>query len=720
MMRNPFIKPNNEYKRDITYLKEYYEDCARFISIMRQVPFEEAWNWVKKKTKEDPKFKLIDPVVRLLTRDKNLDRFREEMTFTQYIQDTLDKRHILSPSLTSYVPIDQDTSVIAEYVIENMQKRKLLKKAALHAEVTGDHITFNIKEGQQTSQKIKNNALSGASAQPHSAIFNKSTHSTLTSTCRTATSYGNSNNERLIAGNRHYWSVDIIIADMMYYINVVDSDKVKKAMNKYGIRYPTVEEVLEMVWRSSIHYWNSPALRKVIQDLVTKMTDIQRAVVHYSGDLYHLMMCNSDVIRQMFSAFIDTELEPLSLEEADDVLTKQVDEFLWSLALTLNRHLVKGIPFVELKEKCPEAYCKVAATGKHLIQTFNQYVDLFEAFICTNALPTTVYSIPSIMRDSVLGSDTDSNIFTTQEWGKWYTGKYSLDDTSRAIGDVVNLLVSYNVANILATVSANMGVAEKDVKRLRMKNEYSFPVFCLTKKAKHYFAFQDVRESNVMKKPNIEVKGVGLRGSATSDRVAEEVDNVIEYMLSRIAKGKKISAFHLYDRIATIESDMRTSLDSGHIEYLTKGRINDMNAYAKPMSSSYAYHDMWVNVFADTYGEVPDPPYSTVKVNMLLHNKTAIANWLEKMEDKVIANKMRLWLDKTGRDNLESVHVPDPIVSFKPIPKEIVMASDVRGTVYGAVRPLYDILETTNLYFMDENNCRLISDFHKPSIKEAS
>ncbi|MFO5854907.1 family B DNA polymerase, partial [Klebsiella pneumoniae] len=109
--------------------------------------------------------------------------------------------------------------------------------------------------------------------------------SNLTSTCRTGTSYANSNNEKFIMGNRHYYTPEITKANLVNIINVADMELIQKAVTNFNLHCPTPEEVVDMVLYSTKHYWQNKYYTAQILKLATGMTPVERAAVMYVGDL---------------------------------------------------------------------------------------------------------------------------------------------------------------------------------------------------------------------------------------------------------------------------------------------------------------------------------------------------------------------------------------------------------------------------------------------------
>ena len=713
-MINHFVKDKTEYKRNVNILDAYYKDTSTYLSKMSGKPIEECLNYIKSATSKDGKFPLIDPECLLLSKEKEGEREKIVMRFSEFISESLSRKDLIAPTFTTYLHPKRKKSLLSLYIDGNLKKRSKLKKESIAAKMAKKMELHYLRENQQNSTKIKNNALSGAHASNGTPLANKSSHSTLTSVCRSATSYGNANNEKFISGNRHYWCPDIVRANIMNVVNNVDLVAVNDAIKEFGMRHPTVDETMECISYSTNLYWKNPGELENIKTLISKLTDIERSGFVYCGDLYHIAKFNDKVVRDFIDKMVKDPEELISFEEADQII-KSADGDLIAYMSLLGKECIKGKTLNDVKEEEPDVYRRIATHGKIIITTLDQYQNFIKAFFVTNTLPLSISNLPNSIRRSALASDTDSTIFTVQEWANWYTGKYDLSKESSAIGVTITYLTSQAIIHILATMCANMGVDKDDISRLQMKNEYAFPVFVLTPKAKHYYASMSAREGNVFDELEKEVKGVGLRSSTCPPEITNAAHKLMEYIMGEAIAGRKISINYVYDIIAGYENKIRKSVESGKYEYLTKSRINAQDAYKLPHQSAYVYYDLWKDVFADKYGHPEPPPYSAIKVSLCTDNKSNLGEWLSNIEDRTIADKMTAWMQSRGKSDISNILLPEQIIAVTGLPKEIISAIDIRKLIFETVKVFYSILESLGIFMIDDNTCRLVSDFHTPS-----
>ena len=183
-----------------------------------------------------------------LRRKPNGDRVAETGNLKEYLQDKVNSNLIIAPNLTIYERPEVRKSILAEYIQVNLQFRKADKKEMFEndmrakSEETPEHERHSYKKKAayfktlQESRKIKNNSLSGMHASPSTIGYNKSSHSSLTSLCRCATSYANSSNEKFLGGLRHYYAPTIIYNNILTSNRTCNMAELEAVIQKYNLQ----------------------------------------------------------------------------------------------------------------------------------------------------------------------------------------------------------------------------------------------------------------------------------------------------------------------------------------------------------------------------------------------------------------------------------------------------------------------------------------------------
>ncbi len=713
-----FVNDPASYKRDVNLKRTYLEDAALYIATMRGIPLEQAKEFVINQTRPEGPLALRDPQTMVLVRKPNGDREQRTMLFSQFLQSVYDERQSLSPSMTAYVHPDKKKSLLAVYIDANLDRRKKAKHEMFVAKMAGDEAAANIGNSKQTTFKIKNNSLSGAHSSPYTILWNKSSHSTLTSTCRVATSYGNTNNEKFLYGNRHYWCPDIARNNIISIINHTDLVRMEQVMAKFELSPPTVGEVMELLKRCCNEYWRDEWEMNSLQELVEKLTDTQRAAFAFTSDIYHLAVSNPKFVREFLRRLSHHPAEPLPMDEAKTWIKKMDGNLEAFVFMLCSKELGGGTmkdawgnkTNIPLEEARPDDYGRVGAAAKSVIQTLDHYEEFIRCFWVSDNLPASIFNAPGILRRSAVTSDTDSTIFTVQYWTEWYRGKLDFTKESEDIASSMVYLAGQLIRHILATTSGAMGVASQYVNKLSMKNEYYFPTFSLTSRAKHYYAYRAAQEGNVLKELELEIKGVALRNSNVPPEITNKAHGLIRYVMNMVMDGRKLNASQILRFVAKVEDGIRQDVLKGSYSLLSKMQIKGQDAYKNPESSNYLHYDLWESVFADTYGHAPPPPYVAIKVPVELDRKQDVKKWLDEMENQAIADRLRAWMEKYNKTTFAVMYLPEQVLAVTGIPQEVVKAVNIRPLIIQTVEAFYLILESLGIFMKNNDQTRLVSD----------
>lgn len=707
--QNPFVLPDNQYQRDLDQFGNYAKDTAKYMSIMTGDPYEQCLSFVKETMKQkDTPHGIKDPTIIFFNREENGDRIQRKARFSGYLAAAIKNNELIAPTLTIYENPKVKKSILVDYVDTNVKRRGAAKKAMFKAKMVGDMATHNIKKIEQSNAKISNNSLSGAHVSSSTPLFNKSSHSTLTSTCRSTSGYGNANNEKLLCGNRHYWSPDIVKNNIISIVRNTDYVKLQATMQKYGIRYPSADETMDCIRYSAGLYWRDKREYARIEKLIDRLTDLERAAFVYTGDLYHLMKFNDGVVRDFIGRLSMRVEEPHPNPES--VLGKAPDDY---------RHLAAQICSRETKGKTLDKLVGtpqhgiVAATTLNIMKTVTDYSDFIQTFFVTYNLPGSVAHFPDSIRRAALTSDTDSTIFTVQDWVGWFFGEIKFGEQGNAVAATMIFLAAQTIVHVLSIMSANMGIEESRLHQIAMKNEFKFDVFVPTQVAKHYYAIIGCQEGNLYGDYEMEVKGVHLKSSNAPRAIMKRAKDMMKEIMYEVVDGKKLSLLKYIDEVRKIEQNVYESIVKGSSDYFRAGQIKPSGSYKKsPEESPYSHHMFWNEVFGPKYGVVPEPPYSVIKISIDLPNSTALNSWLAQIEDRELATRLQAWLNRNNKKNFNTLYLPEVITQVKGIPEEILKAINTRKIILDVTSVFYILLESLGLYMVGDKKSTLISDMY--------
>lgn len=710
MYANPFVLPTSEYQRDINILKHYADDQAAHLALVTKRPLAECQAFVRKAVSPGGQFALKDPRVVCLHRGENGDREQIETTLSKYIGEAIKDRDLIAPTFTTYLHPTVKKSVLVDFIDANVKARSVAKKAMFAAELAGDLGVMAFKKTEQTNRKLSNNSISGAHLSPGTPLINRTAHSTLTSNCRSTSGYGNANNEKFLCGNRHYRTQAVLRNNIVSIVNHTNYEELSAVVQEYGIHLPTVRETLECIHYSAKHYWSDKKGWARIERLVETLTPLQRAAFMYTGDIYHLRKYNEGLVRNLIDG-IATRI-PTPHPDPGPAL-KAVPEDHLHLAAMLCPNELKGTKgMIDIKGTPAEGI--VAATAVHIGAVLTQYSSLIRALWVTKNVPASVAYFPDSVRHAAITSDTDSTIFTVQDWVLWHQGKIGFDSKCSAVAAVMIFLAAQTITHVLARMSANFGIEEERLFQIAMKNEFKFETFVPTQVAKHYYALISAQEGNWKKELEMEVKGVHLKSSNAPVVVMKAAKKMMQSIMEDTIAGKPIRIREILTQIADIERDVVRTIKEGSTEYFRKAQIKTADSYTKDETMSpYATYVMWEEVFAPKYGSVPHPPYMCVKTSTMLDSPAKAKAWIEEMKDRELADRLSSWLVRNKRKHFGTTFmIPEQCVESRGIPPEILDAVGVRKLVLDTTRVFYLVLESLGIYMLNKKSTRLVSDHY--------
>lgn len=706
--KNPFLKDIDFYQRDIDPIGQYADQTAFYISKMTGKPIERCRE-VLIQSIQDKTFPAVkNPTVHYFERNEYGDRHPNKDSLRNYIKSTFESGDILAPTFTTYHPPSVKKSLLVDFIDSNVKQRAIAKKAAAKAKSEGNSVVFVMKNNEQENKKRYNNNLSGSFATTSSVFYNPTGHSTLTSITRSESSIGNSLNEKIIAGNRHYYNPDVTLNNVISLASSVDKVKMTSVMDKYNLHYPTSEEVMKCLKYSTDFYWVDPREHEKIKAFVDRLEPIERAAVVYIGDFYHIRQYNEEFVKT-FILKLSKKVRPTI--PVEDVINKiyQFDEQLINYVHQVCMSEVKGVAkdYTRISE---EARQIVYATAVNIKETVEQYQDFIDVIFLTNNLPASTAYIRNMVRRAVVLSDTDSTMFSVDEWVTWYFGKLLFTEEAYVIAGAVMYVSTQSVAHGLALFSANMGVERSRIFQIQMKPEYVFNCFCASSVSKHYFTAAIVKEGSVFSDMEMEIKGVNLISSASPRDLIKDAHSNMKNIILRITEGKKLSIKEAIQRVIDIEYKIMTSLKSNESKYYKTSKVKLPESYASDAElSPYRHHVFWQDVMEPKYGQLEPVPYTVIKIPTILKNKTALKDWVNSIKDPELKDRLEKWIVKTNKTNLNTIYINKTYIDGFGMPEEIVDIINYKKIILELTIPERYVLEIQG-YF--PKGGWLISELH--------
>ena len=611
---------------------------------------------------------------------------------------------VVTPSGSVYQPSYQGTAKTTEMIIDQMKERKEVKKKALDCRQKGldeDYQRFN---NIQTSIKINMNSLIGAKGSPYNLFYDLAGFNSVTSLARSLIAYAYTTAERNLTGNFGFFSEE----DVINHIVVVSkhcpsAQDISDLVTKFDLKEPTPQELFKFFkkdLRNNFVFGD----HQQVADMVNMLPKHLITYLFYYANIKHLIQLNPSM-RIWVEDLLN--IQPTKEGDPDSIPSKDGDLVILSM-LFMYEELGSMSPYALAEKNKPLAakfagLCDVIASKLHDIQP------LFDTFIHVEDCIPAIGKKKKMYRNSVIVSDTDSVIFTASSWEKWRKGNVDTIDamTYRMTGLVVYWLTK-STENILKNFSEAHGAfTDAYNKRMKMKNEFLYPVMLVYDIKKTYAALTTVQEGKVFKSPEIDIKGANLRSSSICARTTEFIKKFIEDDILKKSVNDKLNPMELIKKVVDFERVIIKSVVDDHsYEFLQLKSINQENSYKDSNISAYRYYQAWMDIFADKYGEILLPTKVPLLPLVKLTNK--YTTWLEEKHKKVSANLIA-YMKKHDNKFVPSMPLnPDAPI----IPKELIPLVDVRHVVYNNMKPVYLTLDQLGISVGYKKQKVLFSDVY--------
>lgn len=717
-----FALEPEEYTRDLDFHSNYKQSLAVYVSIMRGVHVDTAASRIEELSQPGQPLAPAIPLVEMTYREKAYhDRSIVQVPLDKIMNKVMKENLILGPNMVVYENPKMARSFQGDLIDKNLEDRNRIKKEGQIAKQEKRYDTAVFKHCAQITAKTLNNSMSGAHLSPFNPNFAKSAHTTLTSTCRVGTSSSNSNVEKLILGNRHYYSADITEENIIACIRLSDPVAIQAAMDKHNLNYPTAEYALERIYKCTMMYWQDDARWADIELLIRKLTPIQLAQVMYVNDLKSFIDISPDFTRTMISkcTMHGMELPPLVSVEEADVIINGADSYMESYCGMLSSKVAKGKVIAKTRDREPHIYTEFATRIKYVSETLHyDYLDIIRAFFTTELMPASVYSVPASIRNVVIASDTDSTLFTFQTIIEWYFGERISGYEADCCREFITYFNSQMVVHVLAKVSTHIGVEKKNLFRMKMKPEFSFTSMAVTNRSKHYASLISACEGNVYDEPELETKGVGLKNSSVPGWITTLFNKWLETLLIKFESGEKITPQQAISVVGYLEHHLLDNLRAGNTTSLSRKSIRGPDSYKKPESSVYMMKVFWDEVFGAKYGPMDDVPVSALKLSVNLSSRRKINEWITSLEPAMAA-RATAFIEKTNKASFTQILVPVDFLKHSPVPDEIMTVFAEDKLLKDVTAGFYYILECLGIYYKNDHNTRFVYREHsKTELKE--
>ena len=616
------------------------------------------------------------------------------------------RENIITPAGVLYMPPSKIESFLKKKIVNNGTTRKIQKKIMFNAAHAGDLMTEQRANNNQSLIKIETNSIPGAYGSPHNFLFDQPGYNAVTATARHSIMCGYAHVERMIEGNYYFPTMEHLINHCIQMIRMCPSN-IGQVISTFNIYIPTVKEISDHFQDSlRLYMFVTKSIRTRLERFISSLSVNERTYVYYAYCLKTLLTKNESFFRPFIKEFFRTDVTIDTTVDPKDIFSFNPD--LLALLSGLNADIIKHETVSNAVASCPDGVRHLIAIGKHMQSMLDSIGSLIACFLRVDCDISDAMSHPKMIRKTVIVSDTDSVIFSTQSWIEWYVGKTSFDREAYSINGFVVFFVTMTLEQIFARLSTNLGASKEDIHRISMKNEFLYPLMLVTPLPKQYVGRVLVQEGFVLSKPKDDIKGLSFRSSTMCKETVKSGKEFGNWIFDTVMKDGTLTVTECLDRILAHENRIIKSLQQGEATFLKTTPIKE--TYKNMEQSVLYYWQLWDAVFKPRFGEfiIPNKGFEVP----IIGDGKALSDerYLVRLRnyDFDLYNRLIVFLNENPR-KITRIITP---MSLKSIPEIIRPLIDVRSIIYSNSVPFIVTMRSLGIVWTDPDKKTLLSDIY--------
>ena len=691
-----------DYERDNTSLLRAYAEnqIAHLRRLHPTVPVDKIQKFVMSEIETRLKKPTIEIVDYPSCGNANLVKV-DLLSHTQKLRE-----NIITPAGVAYVLPEVKESFLKKKIIANTLTRKAEKKKMFIAKNAGDLAAEQQSNYVQSSIKIETNAIPGAFGSAYNFLSDRPNYNAVTGMARHGIMCGYAHVEKMLEGNYYFPTLEHCINYCIQLVRLCPSD-LDEVVSIYELYIPTIEDVTNHFLESFRLYRRITSnFKQSLTRFLGSLSQRERIFVYYAYCLKTLLRNNETFFRPYIKEFFRTDIDSIPTTDPEDIFKFNSD--LLAMLSGLNSDIINYKPVSDAIKENPDGVRKMIAIGRHMQERLDHLGRLISTFLRVDCDTPDAMSHPRMIRKTVIISDTDSVIFSTQSWVEWYTGKNSFDRDACVINGFVVFLTIMTLEQVFARLSTNIGAKGRDIHRISMKNEFLYPLMLRTPLPKQYAGRVTIQEGFVLSKPKEDIKGLSFRSSTMCPETVVAGKNFVNWLFDTILKDGTITVSECLEKVLDHELRVIKSLKAGERTFLSTTPIK--TEYKKIEASIYYYWLLWEEVFRPVFGEfiIPNKGFYIP----ILGEGRALKDprYLKILQeyDSSLYERLIKFTNKNTR-KITKLVIP---MTLKQIPEILRPIIDVRAIVYSNSTPFFVTMRSLGIGYTNSEEQTLLSDIY--------
>lgn len=492
---------------------------------------------------------------------KNIEAKSTLLNMTQFIHD---RKPILGGYGVMYLNQEKVYNPAAHMLTDSINKRKGLKKERKKYDKRSyEFLQYDIA---QSNEKVIANSFYGANGTPTSTFYNKDLASSITSCGQSEIATAETSFESLLANNVKFLSMD----DMMLFVYRIKKQKfIHKIPKKDNIRYLLANRLYNDIKNPAAN-----ADKELIKLIVSNLTEEECTKVYYKNNLIEFFKDHKPSYK------------------------------------ILHKLINKTKSFRD-PNRIPE----------DIMDDLNTLWDYIEEFVVYNYTPRNRIERDKYdMRKVCIVQDTDSTMITLKNLMEFMVDEYAEDEVAAETDSDFEFILVNIICTLLTKYSklffdrycTDVNIPQEYHPLINMKNEFYYPMLLDTSNRKSYVTLTKLQEGVEIKPPKIEIHGLGIVKSDTSDMTRDFFNGILK---EDIMYADDIDVSKIISKVRRFQLVIKESLMKGELSFLPIKSIKEPAAYKEPYKEQGIRAALiWNVLYPDIAIHLPDKFY-LLKIN---------------------------------------------------------------------------------------------------------
>lgn len=559
-----------------TFIKEYFNTAFNGLKMIYGDTIEEEKlkNLILENIKNNDKLNLEEKVY--IQNDYKNKKF--ELSKLELIDFMYNEKPIITMYGVLYSPHNKKKNLTANFIEYLFSERKRGKNIQFEGLEEKDLKKQSFGERFQKGIKELNNSLFGVSIEPNSHFYNEIVGPSILYTGYAIITTSIISFENFLSNNISYFN----ISDLLNYISRINIESktidILKVLDKD--RIVSIKDVANKLKRK-IEFKLNENQKKILIQTLQSLDNNALNLIYYKNNFYDFISNTipKNLIKEIFSTVI---IDPNLIGLPEEKLQKELSKLEKNLQKAIEEKDMESFKNINEKMNIIEG---IIYHNPKIENAVNTLWGMLKDYVMYNyQIFDREKRINELKRETVLGTDTDSNFILLMNYFNWVEKNLDIKIENElykkiTISNSIILLLSKFIQEAMDKFTFDCNVPGDKQSYINFKSEYFYPRIMFTRNKKQYGGIMLLQEGKIIHPEKLDIKGLSIRKATVNPRTKKFFSDIL---LNDILKAKEVNPALILRKYYEFELEIRKSLMNGETDFSKPAKINDFESYKLP------------------------------------------------------------------------------------------------------------------------------------------